>query len=420
MRDLDDLLADPGFAGDVSDGLGAPDFQPVRAAGVRRARRRRALAAGATALAVGAVVGGVWLGTSSGDDPAAPAGTPGETPSELAPTPDRTEQPDQGRGELLSPMAPEPAWLEGDRAYLYGFALDPAGNSTASLWVCQRECDGQRTVLVVATGARRSVFPVKRGRVVATEEGRFVVEPFGVARWPRLFDVDGEVAIAVEDGESPLRAGEALVSTAGSGLRYLGLFGVDGSEATMHAASVPATIGLRSYQADGLDLTLESERGFWISDDGGASGTLVEVDRDELHAWLVPSAEPGTRVVLLGSDGASLFPVQRVVRLLPDGTSLDREVQLDSPYVLAPMVRADGKLVLVTTGPDVGDGLRVVVGEPGGVDLREIAPIGFEDAVDMRGTISTPDGPMLVADTADRDRVLVSADGEVWKSVRTR
>jgi hypothetical protein len=38
----------------------------------------------------------------------------------------------------------------------------------------------------------------------------------------------------------------------------------------------------------------------------------------------------------------------------------------------------------------------------------------------MRGTISTPNGPLLVANTADRDRVLVRTDGEVWKSVRTR
>ncbi|WP_110206298.1 hypothetical protein [Nocardioides daejeonensis] len=408
-------IDDPAFAGDVANGVHPPAFAAIRTGAVRRTRRHRAAAAGISALAVLAVIGGVWLGNGAEPDAGAPAGTPSPTPSRLPTTPSDPELPRR------EPMRQEPPWLASDRAFVDGFAMVPGEETVASTWFCDRRCEGAaKRVLVVSASGRRSVIAIPRGTLTAAGGGRFIVEPYRPGAPPRVFDIDGEVAMTMESGSSPLAAGEVVAAISGSGLRYIGLFGINGKTATMHELVVPPEILLQAVHADGRHLTFEGSQTFWLSDDGGASGTRNDLDTDGYLTSLVPSARPGTRVVLLGGDGATLFPLQRVARLHADGTNTVEDVHLESPFVLASLVRRDGSLVLATVGGEFGDPLRIWRQRPEGGAFEELIPTGFEAATDLFGTISTSRGPIMVATTVDRGQALISTDGEVWKSVRMR
>ncbi|WP_235735398.1 hypothetical protein [Nocardioides alcanivorans] len=174
--------------------------------------------------------------------------------------------------------------------------------------------------------------------------------PFKPGAEPRLFDADGEIMLHASTDEGPLGEGELLTQVNGSGVPIVALRAVDARAATTHPVPMPEGERLRTVFADRSGLTAEGENSMWTSDDGGDTRMRNDADRGGHLTAFVPSAAPGTRVILLGGDGATLFPVQRVVRLFPDGTSAARDVDLDPRFYLGGMIREDGELVMALLG----------------------------------------------------------------------
>ncbi len=414
----DKTLRGLGIADAASDAATQPPYAEIAGRGASRLRRRRSLSGVVGAVAAVAVIAaGVSVLSGDGDPRVdAPAQSPTPSPPEATSS---TPTPQEG----VDPVGPAKAMVYGEHSAPGVVAIDSETGATAALWNCLEQCAGTRHALVVLDEGRRAVFPLAEGgNVAAAGSGTFVFGSWEPGADPRLFSVDGEIDVRMAE-EAPLQMGEALVPIFGSGRPFLGFVAVDGAAANAHPVpmpdgwlqSVPIVVGQQ------LTVVAGEPAQVWTSTDGGASWSASDAELDGYLPHVVDSRSEGTQTVLLGGDGATLFPVQRVVQVRPDGTSSDVEVQGETVFLEGALVRDDGQIVLVTQAGERGDPCLVQLLDP---STGALSAFDAEHSIGTnlcgRGTVSTSDGPMLSVTTDDRGVSLVSADGESWREVALR
>lgn len=440
MPDLDDLLRSD-IAGTASRSVEPPAFGAVVARGRRRRNRSRAAAAAAcvlAALAAGSTVLDL-AGHSTEPRPANPQPTLHHV--HRPPGPDRGPLPEQ--------VVDEPA-ASVDQVVVA--AEDP--DVRAVVWrLCrtQRCTHVDRALALTGDGfATRSVVRLREDSdpaIVPAGARTFLVSLDGPH--PYLLDADGSRRpVSAPAPASPVRAGEVVTRWNGFGADDF--VAVDPASGAAHRVAVPGRLvelqGDRSGRLQGLsDYGSDRAPVFFWSDDGGASWhdhRLTSTGRQLFR--LVPTAAD-TMAVLVGGDGATLFPFGAVQRGTRDGATWEGFPQ-DSPpsaFVDGGAVLPDGRLLVrleqaeeqfhAGTGSEPRTGLYVSDGADWGSFARLDPPDGApglspEDVQWLRGAdlalagVSVVPGHATVYITENGgNRVFAVADGgRTWTEVRSR
>jgi hypothetical protein len=346
MPDLDDLLRSD-IAGTASRSVEPPEFAAVATRGRRRRARRRAVLAAASVLVVAAVATGTVL--ADGTPSTSPA------PANPQPSPHRTQvMPDQDN--LRDPAAV----VDNPDASVAGLAVatdDP--DVRAVLWqVCLRRCHDRHAAIALTTDgfASRTLVPVSPGAYPhLAPAGRHAFLVTNDGRHPYLLGADGRKRQVTPPGPvAPVGAAEVVTHWNGGGDDYVA---VDPATGSSHRVMVPA--GTSEAQKTGtgrLQALVEQRVGrtpsvAW-SDDGGASWHEHELTSNDRSMFeLVPTAGD-TMAVLVGSDGATVFPFDGVVQGTRSGASW-RSIPQPGPPVASTdggVVLPDGRLAVALAG----------------------------------------------------------------------
>jgi len=213
------------------------------------------------------------------------------------------------------------------------------------------------------------------------------------------------------------------------------VLGVDPDTGQAHPLSTPPDVVELDRSPSGR-LRAVSLSAYWWSDDGGAMWQRLPLDLrrgSELPA-LVPTASDDVHAVLVGSDGATLFPWVRLLRSTdgrawtvcpaPDGTTA---------YVDSPVVLPDGRLLLdveVWSDQRAGDPAPRPVGLYVGDDWSAPRPVTMREpfgASPDRAVMNVLDlavaarSVTVYAQTDDPTTVYASTDGgSTWQQVAAR
>src|SRR5262245_37379406 len=336
------------FARDARGEVVPPKYDDLAAAW-RRRRRGAAILSGAATVVV---LGLVWVGaqglSNHSATPTPPANTGQPTP---APTPNNEP------GETPTEQLTAEQIVEAKDSYLVALSTS-ADNPDAkvSVWRCREQprCPGWRGAIVVTDDnfASRTVLDLPRfSNLVATDvgDGMFLV---GDARHAVLVASDGTVVPTdLDDTTGPLAHDETLVSSGTSGGGWAGL---DARSGTWHPLSLPPGNGAIIKQTpDGMLWGLTYRTGFpgvavW-STDGGATWQEHPLPAEFSQMAIQPAevAGPNTMAFVIGGDGATLFPFDKIYRTLDGGQTW--ETVEESPgamaYVSWSLVRPDGTLL---------------------------------------------------------------------------
>jgi hypothetical protein len=235
-------------------------------------------------------------------------------------------------------------------------ATDP--DVRASVWRCREQprCEGWRgAIAVTEDGFRtRRVLDLPRGANLAVTDlggGAFLV---GDA--PRGLIVRGDgttVDMAVDDDPAPIAADEILVPYwRGSGVSSFG--GLNPQTGRVHPLSVPEGRTLDLEQSGGVLFgtvdTSHAEEVVVTSDDGGVTwgGGAALPSFPNAILLSIPGTAPGVMAWLVGGDGASLFPFDKVLRSTDGGVTFEtiEESPGDMAYVSFALVLPDGSLLV--------------------------------------------------------------------------
>lgn len=434
MPELDDLLRGD-VAGAAARSVRPPDFEVVAARGRRLRRRRRAVVAAAACVLAVVASGGVLLGRATTAGAPAPAG-PHPSPHQPQPTPDPAAE----------QVVDDPA------ATVTQLAVSPAdADVRAVLWqTCSGRCERRHAAIALTADGfeSRALVPVRDGRYpwLQPAGGRsFLVTNDG--RHPYLLDLDGtRRPVTPPTGPAAVAAGEVVVRWSDAGRAFVA---VDPATGASHRVTVPAGTSEVQVEAGGrLDalqdlLPARTPTVAW-SDDGGLTWRTHFLGSTPRAIFqLVPSAATGTTAVLVGSDGATMFPFDGVVQGSRAGASWHAFPQPRPPTsaVDGGVVLPDGRLVVAL--------LRPRGGQPGAGEMRgglyasaardwsrftRVAPAGLAaaDAARLRETelsllstvVSQGRATLYVTEgqqPGGSSRVYAVTDGgSMWTAVRLR
>ena len=342
------------FIRDVAAGVVPPEFDDL--VRVSRRRRRRIVVGAAAASLVLIGVAAYGAAGVSGDeaDPTVPASTPTLSPDSTAPTPSDDIVPTAQQQMTAEEILLDPS------SYLAAFAAsatDP--DLRASVWRCQEQprCKGWRGAITVTDNGFRTSHPIDLPRntdptVTDVGAGAFLV---GAAPRGLLVHGDGTtVDLVAVDTPGPLAPAEVLVPYwRGVGTQAFG--GLDPSTGRVHPLTLPAGSNLDLQQSGEVlfgtvDTPGAQEQVVW-SDDGGAtwheSATLP--DFPSALSMSIPSMQTGVMAWLVGRDGATLFPLDEVLRSTDGGATFETTLMARTDaraYVSFGLVLPDGRLLV--------------------------------------------------------------------------
>lgn len=411
----------------VSNSVQRPDLDQLRAAGRRRASRRRAgLAGSVSVMLVAAILGGGWAlsdrrgptselpAVTASPDSAHPTRSPAETVDEQL---RRVEEEDEQRAARLI----DTASLDDVQV-----GVDPHdAQRRATLARCAVDCADLPMALALSDDGftTRTVVPVwlagpdDGAQLVVRGEGVFEVRTD--AGSSSFYSAAGE-PLEVGDPEGsawPVALGEVVTGVRGSGVApWLGLIAFDPRTAASHAVPLPEGVrGFASWsQLVSSRITLHvGEAGnsrFYFSDNGGAdwtespedpAGAMVSaVGSSEL--WLLELGDSGTlRRVRGSSDGVAWGPWQTVP---------------DAP-VLFDAAASRGEGLLVGRG-EMASGAGP---EPALVLFRDGAwrPWGVPVPGGLASTLQMFDWGSVVVRSRD-DKLWITESGTTWSSISFR
>jgi hypothetical protein len=341
------------FAREASKTVVPPDFDDL----VRMARRRRRTSVIGATAAVLALVGVAAYGAQglSGDDatPTQPA-TEATQPTEPVPTTPGETVPTQPQ-----PMSADEIVLD-PSSYLVAFGAAAEDlDVRVSVWRCREQpgCPGWRGAVAVTEDGFRTlrVLVLPRGaNLTVTDLG---AGAFLVGDAPRGVIVHGDgatVDMAVDDVPGPIAEGEVLVGYwHGTGVSSFG--GLNPETGRVHPLALPEGRNLDLEQSGGALFgtvdTSHAQEVVVTSDDGGATWGGGAALPSSPHAIYqsIPSTDPGVLAWLVGSDGATLFPFDEVLRSTDGGVTFDSTMMArttDTAYVSFGLVLPDSSLLV--------------------------------------------------------------------------
>jgi hypothetical protein len=243
-----------------------------------------------------------------------------------------------------------------------------------------------------------------------------------------LVDLAGRVtAIHVVGRSGPLVGSEVPLRAAATG--YLA---VDPDTGVAHPLSTPGGVVELDRSPSG-QLRAVSFSAYSWSDDGGETWRHLALRLGGDLPELVPTASDRVHAVLLGGDGATLFPWTRILEST-DGAAWTSYDGPEDPiaYVDSPAVLPDGRLLINVevwsdqrAGRPAARPVGTYVGRdwscPHAVDMG--APFGTSPrraVLNVLDVAVTTRSVTLFSLTSDRRGVVASADGgEHWRPVRT-
>jgi hypothetical protein len=295
-------------------------------------------------------------------------------------------------------------------SYLVAFgasAEDP--DVRVSVWRCreQPDCPGWRGAIAVTEHGFRTyrVLDLPRGaNLTVTDLG---AGAFLVGDAPRGVIVHGDgttVDMVVDDVPGPIAEGEVLVSYwRGSGVSSFG--GLNPETGHVHPLSLPEGRNLDLEQSGGALFgtvdTSHAQEVVVTTDDGGATwgggAALPSFPNDLLQS--IPSTDPGVMAWLVGGDGATLFPFDKVLRSTDGGVNFETFEESPDPmaYVSFGLVLPDGSLLVNLDAWSDDD-----PGEPGrhhpglyrsnGTDWGDLIPVEstYPEGTDLELLRATP------------------------------
>jgi len=346
----------------------------------------------------------------------------------------------------MAPSAAAVRVLRGRRSEVDGLAVAPGhpGRRIAEWHAClDPRCEHRRYALVVTSDGFRHahVLPVPARPVswVLEPAGptHFAISPNGGRR--RLVDLSGRItAVELAGRPGPIAPGEIALRSGGKEP----VVAVDPDTGRAHPLTAPRGSLVGQVTTPSGQLRLLSRHGsgaqdYSWSDDHGATWHTVPVTRAGSSdlTGLVPSPSDRWHTVVVGGDGATLFPLATVLASRDGGARFSRTDLGADPmaYGVPLAVLPDGRLLVLVDGwsdqrpgrPGArGNGLYEVV-DGGLVPVRTGPPYAGLDrrayGPDVLATVVTRDGLSLWAATPTHDGVVVSDDGgEHWRPVRAR
>jgi hypothetical protein len=433
MPDLDDLLRSD-VAGTASRSVDPPPLATVVTRGRRLRTRRRAQVAAACVL-VALAAGGGFLGRGALQTSPLPA-APQPAPHQVHHTP----APERG------PTAEQV--VDAADASVTQVAVSDDPDVRAVLWQqCERRCHTRHAAIALTTDgfASRTLVRVRAGAypyLAPAGQNAFLVTNDGPH--PYLLDTDGtRRAIAAPGPVAPVRDNEVV--TFWDRETHVA---VDPTSGVAHHVNAPAGVAELLNEGSGRLVSIDAMSAVpsvvW-SDDGGATWREHSLSAKGRFLYqLVPSAAPGTTAVLVGSDGATIFPFEAVQRGARDGASWQGFEQGSPPaaYVEGGVVLPDGRLLVCLeqvhetfrpgTGSEPRMGLYVSAGDDWSSFARLDPPDGAPGLapgdvpwlhgadLTLAGVSATPGRATAYVTEHGGNRVFSVVDGRTWTEVRAR